>query len=405
MTKNRIVILEFLTFGLEYLVEAIIKKGYTPTLLSKDPSFYNFSLSKIDKLEIITVNTLNITDVLAVFDEIKDSVAGFISSTDTFSNTALAITEKYNLPFLRKSALLSCRNKDIAREKSKQANLFSIKASIVNEKTSWENIIKEMHPPFIIKDSSGTGSANVFLANNKDDFNRIIKVISTELLKGEILVEEYIEGTLFSAESITFKNETKVLAITGRFLSAEPEFRELMLATPITFDPITYTKIVDFIKNTLKALDYDRGFSHTEFILKKDGICALVEVNPRIGGVLIGQSLSEILNINVYEAMLDCALDIRPQLMDHNLDYTCAKAMYLLYPEHAGTYCGILGKERLASLPANPTLFPVLKEGSLVSNMLDQRSCVSILETTATNSELALYHLVSALNKIKVHME
>ncbi len=53
-----------------------------------------------------------------------------------------------------------------------------------------------------------------------------------------------------------------------------------------------------WIRKVLSSIGYQQGFAHTEFMITGDGF----EVNPRRGGVQIGETLCRSFGINIYEA-------------------------------------------------------------------------------------------------------
>lgn len=73
-----------------------------------------------------------------------------------------------------------------------------------------------------------------------------------------------------------------------------------------------------WIRKVLSSIGYQRGFAHTEFMITGDGF-EVIEINPRLGGVQIGEALCRSFGINIYESWVEMALNKRPELMDMHL--------------------------------------------------------------------------------------
>ena len=76
---------------------------------------------------------------------------------------------------------------------------------------------------------------------------------------------------------------------------------------------------------------------HTEFIITKNGPI-LIEVNPRLGGAMIGKMISCAYKFNFYEAILQLTLGKNPTIPDKP---NKAATEYYLYPNVKGTITNV----------------------------------------------------------------
>lgn len=400
---KHIIILEFLSFGLELLIKDILKRGYKPIFITKDINFYTHSFNclvehnLIDKIIIIITNTLNANDVIKELSS-YDNIKGIISNTDTFSFVGLAIAKHFNLPFLSEDTLKICRNKLFTRQVLAKNNLPTIQSCIVNSKIAYNNLPIKINFPLILKDSSGTGSVDVSVANNEEEFNMALSSLLESTLKGEVLIEEYIYGTLFSAECVSFNHKHKILAISSRIMGIEPDFKEINIALPINLPNELYKKIEQFIFDTLCAVNYKSGFSHIEFMITKNNDLMIIEINPRLGGMLIGYGLCDILDTNIYSFLIDIALEIEPSILTQNIAYTCGVAFEGIYGDKLGIYNGINIDNIIKNKPGNITLYNNVANHYTITTTKDKRPLLALLNSKDINSELALYHLKAAVS-------
>ncbi|USP02125.1 ATP-grasp domain-containing protein [Bartonella taylorii] len=128
-----------------------------------------------------------------------------------------------------------------------------------------------------------------------------------------ILIETFFSGTLYSAETISYKGKTKLLATSSRIISDTPDFKELATALPLNKNTQELQEIEEWIKNILAAVSYQEGFAHTEFIVTEDGF-EIVEINPRLGRRQISEALCQAFNTNIYKGFLEGALGREPEL-------------------------------------------------------------------------------------------
>ncbi|GAA3991577.1 hypothetical protein GCM10022384_44210 [Streptomyces marokkonensis] len=127
----------------------------------------------------------------------------------------------------------------------------------------------------------------------------------------------------------------------------------------------TRTSLESRLDRVLAAIDCTDRFAHVEFVLTADGP-EVVEVNPRIGGALVGEGLCRVLGVNAYEAMIESALGRRPGPMDADCPGGPALASVLGYPAAPGVFTGVNGLDRLADMPGTPAWYPVLAIRALV---------------------------------------
>ncbi|MHC0449349.1 MAG: ATP-grasp domain-containing protein, partial [Candidatus Lariskella arthropodorum] len=312
-----IVVIEALTFGLGRLVKAAEKQGYTIILLTRNKQFYTYELSLLEseKLRIVEVDTFSYEKVKYVIESF-DHVIGLINMTDTWGDICLKISTYFKFPMQKHAVINLIRNKVQLRNKLYLSGLSKVNSIEIDPKNFSGSVVgNEINYPCIVKDSSGTGSQNVWIAYNQLELRQLIHKAQDIHLRGNLAIEPFITGTLYSIETLSWEGEVKVLALTGRILSNEPYFKEEAFSLPIKLSPNKEKALFAWIGEILLCVGYEYGFAHTEFIMTSKGF-EVVEINPRLGGVQIGESLCQIYEDNIYEAWLEMALNKRPALID-----------------------------------------------------------------------------------------
>lgn len=398
-----IVAIEALRFGLNKIIEACSQKLEHFYLLTHDPSLYDHELINIDNgsMTVITVDTQKEEDVLSALEKIQD-IHGILNLTDTWCEISLKAIEKYDCVRANHDAIRLTRDKHALRNVLNKNGLSS--GWSINVNLNDPSILKEIKLPVILKDSSGTGSQNIWLARTYPELTNSLAKIKKEELRGNIMIESYFSGTLYSIETISWQGEIKVLAISSRMMTPEPDFLEVGISAPINFPDKEKKDLYTWISKILDLIGYSHGFTHTEFMIT-DGNIEVVEINPRLGGSRIGESLCEIYNYNVYKAFIEMALNKKPELFDVELVAVKGMAEVSVFAQNTGYYTGVNGLELLTHHPGNPIFYPTAKTGKKIISTRDSRAYVGVLSASGETSELAMQNVLAGFVKISVCMQ
>ncbi|MCP2167098.1 ATP-grasp domain-containing protein [Goodfellowiella coeruleoviolacea] len=391
-TGGTIVLLEALTFGLGRLVDAATEAGYRLCLLTGDRAIYAHELSRLapEKLDVIDIDTTDIPACEAALRGLPDLV-GLINSTDTWAIPGAELAARLGLPGPDPATVRVLRDKGEVRARLHQHGLSRSTAVPVD-------VVHELPLPVIIKDSAGTSSRAVWLARTPDEIDTALHEAETTPLTGHLIAEPYFAGPLYSAETITWQGRTRLLGVVSRQLSPEPRRREEAAAFPVTLSATEHADLARWIARVLDTLGH-QGFAHTEFIHTTSGP-EVVEVNPRIGGALVGEALCRALNTNVYTAMIAAAVGREPELLTQPLRPGPGIAFVLCYPTRPGTLTGWTGLDRLEDFPGTPDWYPTARPGDPIHHIDDQRGCTGIVLAEGATAETALHRALAAAGAI-----
>ncbi|MEU7646441.1 ATP-grasp domain-containing protein [Streptomyces huasconensis] len=400
-----VVCLESLTFGLGHLVRAADALGERLVLLTRDPAYYAHELERLppDALDVVEIDTF---DVELVADRLHRTpgLRGLISSTDTWTLIGAELSERLGLPGLDPAVLRLTRDKAAVRNRLHDAGLTRGRAMDVTGHGTEEVLLKEVGLPAVLKDTAGTGSQNVWLVRDEPELAAALHEAAGRELKGRLFAEPYFSGPVYSAETLTWAGRTRLLGVSSRLMSPEPHFREEITAFPVAFPEARRAVLERWLGEVLAAIGYTDRFAHVEFVLTTGGP-EVVEINPRIGGALVGEGMCRALGVNVYEVMIETALGRRPRLMDAELPGGPAVAFVLGYPAAPGVFTGVAGLDRLTDMPGSPAWYPVRSVGDAIEHLADSRGYAGIVYAEAETAELATHHAVAAANAVQVLTE
>ncbi|GAA0461524.1 ATP-grasp domain-containing protein [Streptomyces sp. NPDC046215] len=402
-----VVCLESLTFGLGHLARAADRLGERLRLLTSDPSFYAYELERlpagaVDVVETDTFDTDGVAELLGRTPDLR----GLISSTDTWMLVGAELAARFGLPGLDPAVLRLTRDKAAVRDRLFEAGLTRARAAEADPggAETAALLVKGVGLPAILKDSAGTGSQNVWLVRDERELDAALAEAAGRQLKGRLFAEPYFSGPVYSAETLTWAGRTRLLGVSSRLMSPEPHFREEVTAFPVAFPEQRRAALERWLDGVLAAIGYTDRFAHVEFALTTSGP-EVVEINPRIGGALVGEGMCRALGVNVYEAMVEAAVGLRPGLMDAAPPGGPASAFVLGYPRRPGIFSGVSGLDRLPDMPGSPTWYPVKRIGDPVEHLADSRGYAGIVYAEGDTAELATHCAVAAANAVTVLTE
>lgn len=281
-----------------------------------------------------------------------------------------------DIPFASSfKSIKRARNKYLTREYVKKAGIASSEFFIFKTKSELKEKVEQVGFPFIIKPLNAGGSCSIIQINNKEELEeRVEQAIldrdgmpvndfRCDTLKEYWMAEEFLEGIEVSVESFTFNGETSVVAIHDKFCNiSEPFFIEKLFVTPsprLTLKQIS--SIEDMTKKVLEAIEYDYGISHVEFKVIDDGP-RLLEVNARLGGGLIMESVYRSTGVNLLEVLLDIRSGKKPEI---NIK-TRKNVAFSLITVEEGIVTDIEGFEEAGTVKNINIARSYVKKGSLV---------------------------------------
>ncbi|MCW5252943.1 ATP-grasp domain-containing protein [Streptomyces sp. SHP 1-2] len=400
-----LVSLESLTFGLGHLARAAEALGERLVLLTRDRSYYTYELDRLpaDALDVVETDTFDV-DGLTELLRRTPGLRGLISSTDTWTLVGAELAARLGLPGPDPAVLRLTRDKAAVRNRLYDAGLTRGRAVEATGHREGKTLLDEVGLPAVLKDTAGTGSQNVWLVRDVPEMEAALNEAEERELRGRLFAEPYFSGPVYSGETLTWAGRTRLLGVSSRLMSPEPHFREEITAFPVAFPEDRRALLERWLGEVLAAVGYTDRFAHVEFVLTTGGP-EIVEINPRIGGALVGVGMCRALGVNVYEAMAEAALGRRPRLMDADPPGGPAVAFVLGYPAAPGVLTGVSGLDRLADLPGSPAWYPVASVGAPVEHITDSRGYAGIVCAEGETAELATHHAVAAANTLRVLTE
>lgn len=162
--------------------------------------------------------------------------------------------------------------------------------------------------PVIVKPRDNSGSRGVKLCRDKNE----LQISFDEALENSkldtVLVEEFIEGSEYSIESLHHDKKSEVVQFTEKRTTEFPYNVELGHIQPANISDENKRKIREIIAKIGKALNFENCPSHTELKINERGIF-VIETSPRLGGDYITSTLTPLsTGVNLEDELLKMSL-------------------------------------------------------------------------------------------------
>lgn len=181
---------------------------------------------------------------------------------------------------------------------------------------------KELDFPLILKPRDNSGSRGVILCQDIHELATAMNETLQYTRLNSVLVEEFIEGTEFSIESLHYNGKSKVIQYTEKRTTPFPYNVELGHIQPANISEVQKKEISLIIERISKVMKFEHCPSHTELKINNRGIF-VIETSPRLGGDYITSTLTPLsTGINVEDQLLHIALGEKVNTTSQNIQYS-----------------------------------------------------------------------------------
>lgn len=204
-------------------------------------------------------------------------------------------------------------NKFAMRQAMKEHGILTPGFMSVDE-TNFGKVINELSFPLIVKPTDRSGSRSITKVMNEAGLEDAVHRAVFDSFEKKAIVEEFIEGSEYSLESLSYEGKHHFLALTKKYTTGSPHFIEKGHIQPAGVDK--EDKIADVIFKALDALGIEYGAAHSEFRLDKKGNIHIIEIGARMGGDCIGSDLVRLsTGFDFVRMVLDVGLGIEPEFI------------------------------------------------------------------------------------------
>lgn len=173
--------------------------------------------------------------------------------------------------------------------------------------------------PCIMKPTDNAGSHGVVRINSFEELIEKYEYSHSCSRRGNVIVEEYLDGEEVSVEVMVVDGEVNILQITDKLTTGAPYFVEMGHSQPSRLDLNIQNQIKDVAERACKAIGINKGPAHVEMKVTSQYGPKMIELGARMGGDNITTHLVPLsTGIDMVECTIKIALgetvDVTPTL-------------------------------------------------------------------------------------------
>jgi biotin carboxylase len=268
-------------------IPAIIKSkelGLTTICLDKNPNAVGSKLADY-------FYPIDIVDNKAVLElAIKHKINGIMTmQSDIPVPTVGFINDELKLNGISLKTANICSFKNLTRIELQKKNAAQPLFKVINSKEIAKEIAPEISFPLILKSSDSSGSRGVVKVNNLNEINDAFDEAWKYSRNKEILIEEYIDGIEFGAQTFSVNGKCEQVLLHNDTMSPKPYMIPIGHSFPFSMLDEKSSRIaIEDIKNAVEAIGIENGPANIDLILdKRTNRVKVIEIGARIGATCL----------------------------------------------------------------------------------------------------------------------
>ncbi|MDH5447665.1 MAG: ATP-grasp domain-containing protein [Candidatus Bathyarchaeota archaeon] len=209
---------------------------------------------------------------------------------------------------------------------------------------------KDIGYPVIIKPLPSLGGVGIRKVNDRSELDLVFQ--QTISSSKEVLIQEFVSGMNMSVSFLSSKGETEVLTLNEQLLGIQEvgqrePFGYCGNIVPASVSGIVTDACIDVAKKIVPHFSL-AGSNGIDFVISKDGVPYVVEVNPRFQGTF--ECVERVLGINLVNAHMKACIE--EKLLFHNeekLTNCCVRL--ILYARQRSIAPNLSSLEKVRDIP------------------------------------------------------
>ena len=298
----------------QYVIKRAKELGYITIAVDGDKNAPGFKYADYYKI-------ISIVDEEKCLEYAKQmKIDGVLTAaTDYGVLTASYIAKELNINGLNYEVAKNIKNKYEVRKILAENHIDDTPQYFFIEDISQLKEIKDkIQYPVIVKPCDGSGSKAVNKVTNELELESAYKEAQDVSLSKRVLIETFITGKEYGAESFVYDGEIYILGIMEKIMTKEPVYAELGHCISNKIDKELEEKIKKVVKDAIKGLKINFGSVNMDILVTKENKVCIVDIGARMGGNLIGSHIIPIATGidymgNIIRASIKEKVDFTPQ--------------------------------------------------------------------------------------------
>lgn len=265
--------------------------------LGYETHVYGLQRGEIGEKTADVFHAVDVCDFEKMWEEVeKLNPCGIVSiCSELVLHTMNFLLRKRGIPCNSEWTERISTDKFLMRQVLKDGGIDSPNFILITEEMSIEEVYSkttEFTYPLICKPVDLSSSRGVCKIENSEQLKEALDYALGWSKKKQVILEEFIEGPEYSGESIAYKGQYKLLAVTEKQTTGAPHFVETGHHQPALLDHEMYKKVEQTLYKAFAAMKIEYGAIHPEFRITKEGKIYFMEIATRMGGDCIGTDLT-----------------------------------------------------------------------------------------------------------------
>jgi len=373
-----------LVFGVGDLQKSIIERCKLKNLfvVGIDPHAEATCRDLVDAFEIVGGQDFDKTIEVAEHYQVKGVIT---AATDKPLVMMARVAEKLQLPFFSVETAEWSTDKLLMKQKFQEAGIPCANGFLVHSVGELSDM--KVDYPVIVKPRDNSGSRGVIYCNNFVEVECAVQEALQYTHKGNVLVEEFIDGREYSIESLHYAGTTHVIQYTEKITTPLPYNVELGHIQPADLTISEKEEINSIISRISECMGFVNCASHTELKINTKGIY-VIETSPRLGGDFITSHLVPLsTGVNMEDQLINSALG---STVDYKFDNKASLISYFNFPERKKIVKTILSKEACRIFPYVVDFKLDLKEGDVIGRITNSLTRYGYFIIAGKNKKILL---------------
>lgn len=249
--------------------------------------------------EIVACDVFNPLAVIGLLTCRSQTPVAVFSNSDHLQASTAIVADYFNLPRKDWHVAYRAKNKAEMRAELRASGLDVLRHAVVCDDAALQSLISTLPYPCIVKPREGVASQLVTLAHDQAELQSQCAAVWAGQPGLPLLLEEYVEGPLYTLETL---GDGKQISVLGGFqvtLSPPPYFVELEAQWGTGLSSAQEAQVVDIVRR----FGIGFGACHTEYVMTANGP-RIIEINYRNIGDYREFLLQETLDIPLFELVL-----------------------------------------------------------------------------------------------------
>ena len=265
------------------------------------------------------------------------------------------------------------------------------------------NITEGLSDRFVLKPADNAASRGVILIDDvrKTDLENAYNYCVKYSRRGEVLIEEFMEGPEVSVEAYSVNGEPHIITITDKVVSELPFFVELGHTEPSRLALEQQEDIERVATAAIRAIGMMNGPTHTEIKYTPNG-AKLVEIAARLGGDFI---TSRLVPLSTGVDMIGCSF---ATLFGEKVEYKKMinrGAAIRFIRGKKGVLSGIEGVEEAKKAEGIQEVELYVKPGDSINSLENSSDRLGHVIAVGKDADDAEKNAEAAVSKIKIRVK